>query len=145
MSDPGSEVGRSMPDQDQKRTGVKASKIGWTEPPCELINGRWYGPPGAFVLLEVAGEVTLPKLKCSDVEPDDTSIDHAAEAEKRKTIHYVLACPGCGQMGSPREGQKWIVTDGSIADVTTMTLSPSIAKSCCGWHGHLKNGVFVSC
>ena len=56
---------------------------------------------------------------------------------------FLLCCPGCGQMGSGRDGAIWTVTKGSWADVSTMTLSPSIQKSCCGWHGHLRDGVFV--
>jgi hypothetical protein len=67
--------------------------------------------------------------------------------------HLMFACPGCGRCGSipvghpkPGESPSWDVTGGSLADVTTLTLSPSIhCISCCGWHGHLRNGVFVSC
>ncbi len=58
---------------------------------------------------------------------------------------FVLCCPGCGQAGSGRNGAAWAVTNGIWDDVSTLTLSPSIAKSCCGWHGYLKNGVFESC
>lgn len=58
---------------------------------------------------------------------------------------FLLACPGCGQIGSGRDGATWQVTAGSWADVTTLTLSPSIAKSCCGWHGYLRGGLFESC
>lgn len=103
-------------DVNPKRTGVKASMIQWTEPPMGLLNSRWYGPPGAFLDREGTG-------------PDS----------------WLLCCPGCGEVGSPRDGQRWQCVSGSFADVTTLTLSPSIAKSCCGWHGYLKNGVFESC
>lgn len=103
-------------DRDPKRTGVKASMIPWTEPPLDLVNDRWHGPHGAFI----------KRL------PTDAS-------------NYLLCCPGCGETGSPRIGAKWTATQGSFDDVTTLTLSPSIAKSCCGWHGFLRNGVFESC
>lgn len=99
---------------DPKRTGVKASLIPWKEPPMDLVDGQWVGPPGAFIL--------------------GTTIEH-----------WNLCCPGCGKLGGPKEGAKWSITSGSFDDVTTLTLSPSIAKSCCGWHGYLKNGVFESC
>jgi hypothetical protein len=67
--------------------------------------------------------------------------------------HLVHACPGCGRMGAikadhpkPSPSPSWDIVAGSLDDVTTLTLSPSIhCKGCCGWHGYLKNGVFESC
>lgn len=106
----------NKPVVDPKRTGVKASMIPWNEPPIELIDGEWTGPPGAFV--------------------DRSGTDPS---------NWLLSCPGCGRMGSPRTGATWTATSGSFDDVTTLTLSPSIAKSCCGWHGYLRAGVFESC
>ncbi len=96
---------------------VAASTIPWTEPPLELVNDKWYGPRGAFI----------------DSNPPNSG------------DHWVLCCPRCGQLGSCREGQRWQVTGGSWDDVTTLTLSPSIAKSCCGWHGYLRGGLFEEC
>lgn len=104
------------PEVDPKRTGVKAARSDWTEPPLECIDGRWYGPPG----------VMIPRA-------DDHGIQH------------LICCPGCGQVGAPRDGARWTVTSGSLDDVTTLSLSPSILKNCCGWHGYLRNGVFESC
>lgn len=101
------------PPVDPKRTGVKASRINWDEPPLYLVDGRWYGPPGSII---VRGGGT-----------------------------FLLACPGCSQIGAGKDGAKWTPTEGSFEDVTTLTLSPSIAKGCCGWHGYLRNGVFESC
>lgn len=95
--------------KDPLRSGVKATKIPWSEPPMYLENDRWFGPPGAYIGYDVRNET------------------------------YSLCCPGCGELGGPREGAKWI---GWQEDVTTMTLRPSIAKSCCGWHGYLNCGVF---
>lgn len=65
----------------------------------------------------------------------------------------MFACPGCGQWGSIRVGDEkpdpppsWQIKAGSLADVTTLTLAPSIhCVGCCGWHGYLRNGVFESC
>lgn len=67
----------------------------------------------------------------------------------------VLACPGCGRFsgmtcGHPKppndDGATWDITGGSLDDVTTLTLSPSInCVGCCGWHGYLTNGVFAPC
>lgn len=102
---------------DPKRTGVKASVIAWTEPPMYLVDHRWYGPIGAFIQRNLANEAN----------------------------NWILCCPGCGQLGSPRHGATWQCTQGSFDDVAALTLSPSIATGCCGWHGYLKNGTFESC
>ena len=103
---------------DPKRTGVKAVQIDWTEPSIEMINDRWHAPPGSMILLE---------------------------GSDKAFAGFLIACPNCGQMGSARDGASWQVTGGSKDDVTTLTLSPSILKHCCGWHGYLRNGVFESC
>ena len=58
---------------------------------------------------------------------------------------FVLCCPGCGKAGSGRDGARWSVVSGSWDDVSTLSLSPSIQKSCCGWHGYLTLGRFDSC
>jgi hypothetical protein len=97
--------------------GIKAVKVEWASPPLECINGRWRGPPGAMT----------PR---QDVDSG---------------LHYVIACPGCGEIGTARDGAKWQVVSGNMDDVTTLTLTPSILKSCCGWHGYLRNGVFEAC
>ncbi len=62
-------------------------------------------------------------------------------------------CPGCGKFGnitigfsSKPESPSWLLTAGDKNDPATWTLAPSIfCKGCCGWHGYLTNGVFVSC
>lgn len=105
----------ALPD-DPKRSGVKATLIAWTEPPLFLDHDRWHGPHGAFI------------------EQTDLS-----------GSNWTLCCPGCGEVGTPKAGAHWRATAGSFDDVSTLTLEPSIQKSCCGWHGYLKNGVFVSC
>lgn len=103
---------------DPKRTGVKASLIPVEFPPVYYDErNRMCGPPGAFL----------------DRDPPNSA------------DRWILCCPGCGEAGSPRDGQHWQCVQGSFDDVTTLTLSPSIAKSCCGWHGYLKNGVFENC
>ena len=102
-------------DVDPKRTGVKAQRIKWQEPPMYLENDRWHGPLGAMI----AGD--------------------------RGDGLGLICCPGCGEVGAARDGAKWRATSGSHDDVTTLTLEPSIQKSCCGWHGYLRNGVFESC
>src|ERR1700742_570556 len=44
----------------------------------------------------------------------------------------VFNCPGCGQFGSiaaksgPKESRTWQITQGSLEDITTLSLSPSI-------------------
>jgi hypothetical protein len=54
----------------------------------------------------------------------------------------VFCCPACGELGSPKDDAHWQAIKGNYTDVTTLTLMPSIAKSCCGWHGYLVDGVF---
>ncbi len=97
-------------------SGVRATMIPWTEPPLRLVDGRWHGPHGAFL----------------DREGTDAS-------------HWLLCCPRCGEVGSPREGTAWQIHAGSFDDVSTLTLAPSILKTCCGWHGYLRDGVFAVC
>jgi hypothetical protein len=113
MNDPQEAVRQEVARQDADRTGVPASMIPFTEPPMYYKGDRLFGPPGAFL-------ARVP------TDPD----------------HWVLCCPGCGEAGSPREGAHWTAAQGSFDDVTTLTLEPSIAKSCCGWHGWLRAGIF---
>lgn len=110
----------SKPTVDPKRTGIKATVLdGWPE--------DGYAEPGGILW--------------------------ATDKDGNK-VAMVLACPGCGEMGSmdvghpkPQTGRpSWDVTGGSMDDVATLTLAPSIhCKGCCGWHGYLVNGVFQSC
>jgi hypothetical protein len=67
--------------------------------------------------------------------------------------HFMFACPGCGRWGGirvgaqkPPESPSWAITEGSVDDPTTLSLSPSInCVGCCGWHGYLTKGVYKSC
>ncbi len=94
-----------------------------------------------------------------DAEPGDCQ---RREPYRGETIERLMfACPGCGQWGSigcgkPKptsgiggqvfKGPSWEIVAGALADVTALTLSPSIhCIGCCGWHGFLRNGVFESC
>ena len=64
-----------------------------------------------------------------------------------------FCCPGCGQFGSipcssPKSTDRpsWEIKSGTLADPRTLTLAPSIhCVGCCGWHGYLRDGVFVPC
>lgn len=64
-----------------------------------------------------------------------------------------FACPGCGRFGAisaenpkPADSPSWKIESGTLDDVTSLTLSPSIhCVGCCGWHGWLRSGVFESC
>lgn len=58
---------------------------------------------------------------------------------------WTLCCPGCGQMTGPKTGATWTVEEGSFEEMTKLTLMPSIAAGCCGWHGFLIAGRFWSC
>jgi hypothetical protein len=57
---------------------------------------------------------------------------------------FLMCCPKCCELGSPKDGAKWTTVEGSFEDVSNLTLSPSIAKSCCGWHGYLVKGTFCA-
>jgi Family of unknown function (DUF6527) len=86
----------------------------FSEPTEAQKSPMLYGPPGAF-----------------------TSI---AVMEPTKRVRFTICCPGCGKRVGVRD--TWAVLAGSIEDVTTLTLDPSLKFACCGWHGYLKNGVF---
>jgi hypothetical protein len=120
---------------DPKRTGVKAREIPeWPERPDE--SARYYGNPGDMLRTANA----------------DGSL-----------YGFLVACPGCGQFGaipvcedapvrwsvvsgfSDVGGVKVDAGPGDVNDVTTLSLTPSILKRCCGWHGFLRRGVFESC
>jgi len=64
---------------------------------------------------------------------------------------FSIACPGCGCWGGiqfvadEHFKDPWRVVGGSVDDVTTLSVKDSILKHCCGWHGYLKDGIFVSC
>lgn len=82
---------------------------------------------------------TGPRGECGMMPPEvDTTGDH-----------MMLACPGCGSYSPFRVGRTkpepppvWKVVSGSVEDVPSLTLEPSILRGCCGWHGHLRQGVF---
>lgn len=70
------------------------------------------------------------------------------------SLNHMLGftCPGCGCCGAisvsnpPKQEKSWLIVSGDLSNPTKLTLSPSIhCISCCGWHGHLTNGIFVSC
>lgn len=106
-----------------KRTGVKAREIPkWPQPMTE--DAKHFGEPGDMIreLRHNASEVLWG---------------------------FNFSCPGCGKFLAiplfPIQGTKWVVTAGSVDDVTTLTLSPSIhCIGCCGWHGWLQKGIFNS-
>lgn len=102
-----------------------------------------------------------PKRTCKAIQakPDDPDIQYGhfaigVEFGKARGGDRVLmfACPGCGKTGSipaapsPKEPHAWEIVAGSLDDVTTLSLSPSIhCVGCCGWHGYLTAGEFRSC
>ena len=68
-------------------------------------------------------------------------------------LRFGFTCPGCGRFGAikaanpkPAESPSWLIKSGSLDEPTSLTLEPSInCIGCCGWHGYLTNGLFVSC
>ena len=62
-----------------------------------------------------------------------------------------FVCPGCGRWGgiyqreSNGNGIGWNIIAGSFEKPETLTVQPSIRANCCGWHGYLTDGVFLSC
>lgn len=81
-------------DRDPKRTGVKASLVPYGEPSTYYVDNRLHGPPGAFL--------------------DSTQMDGK---------NWILCCPGCGEAGSPRDGQSWQIVAGSFSDVEALASS----------------------
>ena len=92
---------------------------------------------------------TVP-MKPHDGEWDDDGYTEPGLAHHHTEGPYAgllrFACPGCGRIGainvsSPKTPQSWL-----IEQLEPLTLSPSIhCIGCCGWHGFLTNGTFVSC
>ena len=68
-------------------------------------------------------------------------------------VGYVYACVGCNQLsglglaGRIGEGARWTVVSGDAGRPSSLTLAPSIlhdpSRGGCGWHGWLRDGVFV--
>ena len=89
------------------------------------------------------------------VFPDDPTFPPYGEPGQidAKKGYMLSACPGCGAISGmlvahpkPGASPSWDIVSGSLKDVTTWSLSPSIhCRGCCGWHGYLRNGVFESC
>lgn len=87
------------------------------------------------------------------MQPGHYDFTEPGKARRLDNDHLLFACPGCGLTGAivatdPKSKDKpsWKIVGGSLDDVTTLTLDPSIdCIGCCRWHGYLKNGVFVSC
>lgn len=85
--------------------------------------------------------------------PGESEYTEPGLARRLNKDHLLFSCPGCGRPGAiradhPKSGDppSWDVTGGTLDDVTTLTLAPSIhCVGCCGWHGFLRNGVFESC
>lgn len=108
---------------DPKRTGVKARPVPTADQGIRSPDGFLCGIPG----------------------------DMVRTANQDGSLYgFLIACPGCGNYGGVAIGDKnnparnWKVTGGSTDDVTGLSLSPSILIGCCGWHGYLRNGVFVT-
>lgn len=84
--------------------------------------------------------------------PDECDLK-PGECHKVTEDFFGFACPGCGRWGGiraaevkPEESPSWKIEEGTLDDPNNLTLSPSIhCVGCCGWHGHLKKGVFVPC
>lgn len=108
------------------------------------------------------GAVTDVKRTVKATPFDWRALDYPDVAEPGQAMRLYpddnllqFACPGCGRCGAipaahPKppngNGATWDLVGGTLDDVTTLTLSPSIhCVGCCGWHGYLRNGVFESC
>lgn len=99
---------------------------------------------------------TCPATRTDEAWPeDDYAAPGAVYVDRDGTYkdHLLFACPGCGRMGSIRathpkdvNGPSWDIVAGRLTEPEGLTLSPSInCVGCCGWHGHLRAGVFKSC
>lgn len=100
-------------DKNLQSGGIIASYIPMEHPPLTWVDNKLHGPPGAFIWLV-------------DVGPSN----------------WILACPGCGKVSSPKNGAKWTVEAGSFENIQDLTLRPSLVMNCCGWHGWLTRGLF---
>jgi hypothetical protein len=82
-------------------------------------------------------------------EPGSTAIF----ASNEHSCILQFRCPGCNLLHAipigfgvkpPSPPPSWLLRHGNEADITTWTLTPSIQTHCCGWHGYIENGVFVT-
>lgn len=99
---------------------------------------------------------TVPATTTDEAWPEDGYAAPGAvyiDRESTYKDHLLFACPGCGRMGSIRathpkdkDSPSWDIVAGTLIEPSTLSLVPSInCVGCCGWHGYLTNGVFVSC
>ena len=105
--------------------------------------------------MEINKTRTVPVSGLSDPWPESGFAEPGATFADQDRIYggsLIFACPGCGRIGSIRVGSPkppspgWEIQAGDQLRPETLTLSPSIhCVGCCGWHGYLRSGVFVSC
>ena len=91
--------------------------------------------------------------RCEDIMIHDEATPLGACLYVPSDGRLWFGCPGCQRNGAircdyqkPADSPSWFVSSGDLEKPETLTLSPSInCVGCCGWHGYLTNGVFVSC
>jgi hypothetical protein len=103
---------------------------------------------------EVDKKRTVKATRTDDAWPDSGYTTPGAvfiDTEQTYKDQLLFACPGCGRMGAigAKAGKKakdyWKIESGELTEPEKLTLSPSInCVGCCGWHGHLRAGVFKS-
>lgn len=85
-----------------------------------------------------------PPKKLIDLTPEWAEVDG-------RFLGIWFECPKCGQLaaawfanppdgGPPRQGATWGMQGNDFGD---MTLTPSLRLGCCGWHGHITDGVAI--
>lgn len=82
-------------------------------------------------------------------EPGAIEIRYYPEAagdEAGKIAGLASNCPGCGKPGwVPLKQKKQSEYDWQLVQLEPLTIHPSVnCVGCCGWHGWLKNGEWIS-
>lgn len=97
------------------------------------------------VRAHLVADIDVPEVEPGDVEV--RAFDGTVQG-------YGYACAGCGSrsylaLSDDNPGPRWDVTAGDPRKPETVTLSPSISHTVerggCGWHGYLTMGEFRPC
>ena len=96
---------------------------------------------------------TVKAVNVLAFDPDGgapNGLDFAAGSCQAEGEYLRFTCPGCrnwcaGRCSNPKRPETWEIVAGTLDTPETLTLAPSIRAGCCGWHGYLRDGVFLPC
>lgn len=105
--------------------------------------GPW--PPATVVdLRRTCPVVVVPDIDAAHVAPGSVEV----RAIDGVVLGYAYRCPGCGEsdwIPIGADATEWRAAPGDPARPESVSLTPSILHTACGWHGYLVNGRFSPC